>query len=121
MLDRRKGFRVTKTFLVTVLIGALALTGALLLARHQPTAAQPPADTMRALLTELNANNTQATIAFGQAVPRLGRSIDMGEGGAQFERIGADMVCFIVPGTTVDQIGCVPYTNITSVIYSENR
>lgn len=113
---------MTKNILLALLLGALVGGGALLWTdQRQPATAQAPADTLGSLLAEIDANGTRATIEFGQAVPRLGRSLDVGEGGAQFHRIGADIVCFVVPGTTVDQIGCVPYANIMSVIYSERR
>ena len=41
----------------------------------------------------------------------------MGEGGILLERAGADVVCLLVPGNTSDQITCVPYTNVISVIH----
>ena len=87
-----------------------------------PLAAQPQAETLGALLNELNSSGTLATIEFNDDVPRLGKSVDIGMGEAvQVERIGADIICFAVPGTAVKQVGGVPFSNIASVIYSERR
>lgn len=81
--------------------------------------AQSSADSLATLLRELDANGTRATIEFGQAVPRVGRSVDIGEGAVLVDRVGTDMICFVIPGTTLDQISCVPFANVKSVIYSE--
>jgi hypothetical protein len=81
--------------------------------------AQSSADTLASLLQDLDASGTRATLEFGQAVPRLGRSVDIGEGAVLVDRIGADIICFVIPGTTLDQISCVPFANVMSVIYSQ--
>lgn len=89
--------------------------------RAGPATAQVSGGTMQSMLMELDATRTRATVDFAQAVPRLGASVDVGEGLITFHRIGADMVCFLVPGNTANQVTCVPYTNVVGVIYEVNQ
>ncbi len=102
----------------TVIIFAVIAT-AIVASGNSELRAQSSADSFGNLLRELEASNTRATIEFAQVAPRLGRTVDIGEGTVLVDRVGADMICFVVPGTTLDQITCVPFSNITSVIYSE--
>ena len=111
---------MTRT-LITLVVGAL-LTAALWLAAPTPATAQnatPPS--LSALLLEQTQTNTRpVTVEFVTQVPRLGRSVDVGAGEPlQVASALSDAVCFRAVAESINQITCVPLTNISAVFYAE--
>ncbi|MEO0562017.1 MAG: hypothetical protein AAF125_07885 [Chloroflexota bacterium] len=87
------------------------------------TAQDQAGDTLQAILEANVASGEGFTVEFRQVVPRVGKSVDLGGDGGQFglevARVGSDVLCVVLPGTTNTQITCVPYSNISAVFYAE--
>lgn len=102
-----------------VLVVLLALTMGLWGWSNYATQAQTEADSFQSLLLELNQSDTVFTISFVSAVPRIGQSVDIGNGQPYtLDRIGRDMTCIVFIGQALNQYQCVPYSQIATVTYA---
>ncbi len=112
---------MTRT-LMTLLAGALLAAALWLLTPTTPATAQTatPPNLSGLLLEQTQINPRPVTVDFVATVPRLGKSVDVGAGEPlQVAAALADAVCFRAPAESINQITCVPLTNISAVFYAE--
>ncbi len=110
---------MTRT-LIAFAVGTL-LTAALWLVAPILTTAQTTPPNLSALLLEQTQSNPRpVTVEFVTQVPRLGRSVDVGAGEPlEVAAALADAVCFRATAESINQVTCVPLTNISAVFYAE--
>jgi len=123
--------RNSKQVISAIIVAVLFLTA--IVSMNNRAVAQSDRDSMSDLVIELwdrvleNQTSTESsrfnfTISFGEPIPGLGNSINLGTAlqTRRLDRVGSDYVCFAQTFSRNLNIDCVPHANISKISYQDN-